>query len=355
MKKTAIAAAVAAATAIPVAARAVSFKVSGHINRAIRLIDDGQGSTVQHVDNGASRSRVRFVGSDKFGSMSAGVYLEIGFASNRTTLLGGKDAADGGDSFDTGDDIRHSALWFGGDWGRVWFGHTSDAYDGVQFTDNSGTGLIDSPFADDVTGVAIRTDTGGSFSSVGSVFTSLDGGRLDVIRYDSPKFGPVSGSIAHGNNDHWSGALKLSTSFAGHKLDAAIGGRDHEGRNSDTRYGGSASILFAQGTSLTFSYGMADLNTSGRDDVELLFIKVGHKWGNNAVSLSYQYNECAAIETADGCDEGDKFELGWVHTIPKIGGEVYASYNHYEIDHPTPSISLEDIDAFMVGTRIKFN
>ena len=359
MNKKALAVAIAGAVAIPVTAQAVTFKVSGHINRAIRWIDDGQGSTIQHVDNSASRSRVRFVGSEKFGSMTAGVNLEIGFASNRTTLLGGKDAADGGDSFDTGDDIRHSALWFSGNWGKVNLGHTSDAYDGVQFVDKSGTGLINNPFQNSVFGVSTKISgtTGTTGPTVGAVFTSLDGGRLDVIRYDSPKFGPVSAKVAHGNNDHWSGQLALDTSFAGHTLAAKIGARTHEGRDSDTRIGGSASILFSQGTSLTFSAGIRDFNTSGRDDAEMYFIKLGHKWGNNAVSISYQYNEGNAIANTatTGGDEGDAFTIGWQHSIPKIGAEILAQYNHYEVDHPTAGTSIEDVDALMVGTRIKFN
>lgn len=358
MNKKALAVAIASAVAIPVTAQAVNFKISGHVNRAIRWIDDGQASTVQHVDNGDSRTRVRFVGSEKFGSMSAGVYLEIGFASNRTTLLPGKDAADGGDSVG---DIRHSALWYGGNWGKVWLGHTSDSYDGVQFVDKSGTGLIVNPFNSVTFGVSSRTSTGGFATTVGATFTSLDGGRLDVIRYDSPKFGPVSASVSHGNNDVWSGRIGVASTFAGHSFEAKIGGRTREGRNLETRYGGSASILFSQGTSLTVSAGQEDFNTSGTDDGLMWFVKLGHKWGNNAVGISYQYNECSAIQTfntagnSTGCDEGDLYTLGWVHTIPKIAAELYAEYTHWEIDHPAAGTSIEDGDAVMVGTRIKFN
>ena len=92
MNKKLLAVAVGSAIAAPMTAQAIDFKVSGHVNRMIRFADNGAGSDIQQTDNTASRSRVRFTGSQEIGSgITAGVRVEFGVASN----LSGQTAAQG--------------------------------------------------------------------------------------------------------------------------------------------------------------------------------------------------------------------------------------------------------------------
>ena len=366
MNKKLLAAAIASAVAVPTAAQAVDFKVSGQVNRALRLIDDGQASSVQHVDNGASGTRVRFVGSEKFGNGdSAGVNLELGISSNSTQSV--QNNGDGANSIS----IRHSAVWYGGDWGKLFLGHTSDSYDGVQSSSKSGVDLADGLYNHDAQGTYFRTTdgmflesgvgtaTGTASGSIGisSVFSTQDGSRNDVIRYDTPALGPVSASISHGNNS-FSGRIVFSNKFAnGADLKVQLGGRDQSAQDGNTDIGLSAGLKLATGTNFAYSVGSQDTNEAGETNGELHFFQIGHNWGSNAVAVSYNYAECYALNAANdnsGCDEGRSYGIGWVHTIKKLNAEVYASLHRYKLDLPASLPSVEDVDALMVGTRIKF-
>ena len=86
MERKLIAAAVSSALVLPMAAQAVEFAASGHINRAIISVDgggaegkpDAHDGDVQHVDANSSETRFRFTGSEELESgMTAGVQLEF--------------------------------------------------------------------------------------------------------------------------------------------------------------------------------------------------------------------------------------------------------------------------------------
>ena len=52
------------------------------------------------------------------------------------------------------------------------------------------------------------------------------------------------------------------------------------------------------------------------------------------------------------------FTLGFVHTIPKPGVELYAGYNYNTADLSSGTFgttSVEDVNVFFVGSRIQFN
>ena len=78
MNKKAIAVAISSALAVPMAAHAVSFNVSGQLNKAIMFADDGVASDVFFGDNTASNSRVRFTSSEDMGNgITAGFRIEF--------------------------------------------------------------------------------------------------------------------------------------------------------------------------------------------------------------------------------------------------------------------------------------
>ena len=76
MERKLIAAAVSCALALPMAAQAVEFSVSGHVNRAIIRVDgDGNDGDLRRVDANAPETRVRFEGIEEFGSGLPSMYV----------------------------------------------------------------------------------------------------------------------------------------------------------------------------------------------------------------------------------------------------------------------------------------
>jgi predicted porin len=362
LNKKLLAAAISGALVAPMAAQAIDFKVSGQVNRMIRFVDDGVASDIQQTDNTASRSRFRFVGSGDVGNgMKAGVNYEIGMASALSSASPIK-AGEGGtpDSFDGGADIRHSAIWFSGDWGKVTMGHTSESNDGVAFADNSGTGLVDeAATVEHCSSCAVRT-SGGGFSGVSfaGMRGSYDGGRTDVLRYDSPAFGPATVTGSVGNNERYAVGAFIDHEVGGGNLSVYGGYRRNQ---SVDDWAISGSFLFSQGTSITATYGERDREgggAAGRTS-ENVYVKLGHKWGNNAVSASWGETVDHAANGVDGSTWG----VGWVHTLSKPGINLYAGYHHLDNDASAAGIAnlglaagtqLEDADMFVVGSRIQF-
>jgi predicted porin len=345
MNKKLLAVAIAGAVAAPMSAQAIDYSISGHVNRMIRFADDGQGSDVQHVDNEASRTRFRIQGSEDIGNgMKAGIYLETSWASNDATNVPLKAA-------DTGDirfDIRHSALFFSGDWGKVTLGHTSDAHDGASFADLSNTWLVNewATNFDHGGGIAFRTTAGGTAgTTLGGAFSSFDGGRRDGLRYDSPALGPVSVAVSVHNDSRWSIGAYSSTSLGGGELSANIGYTDFGGTSAaDDKWSASASYLFSQGTNITLGYGQSD-GGAGAADPDMYYVKLGHQWGSHAVSIHYGESSDLSARSEDNTMWG----VGWVYTMRK-DIELYAGYNNFELDRA----GTEDVDLFVVGSRVKF-
>ena len=120
---------------------------------------------------------------------------------------------------------------------------------------------------------------------------------------------------------------------------------------SGSDFGGAASYLFSQGTNITIGYQERDFVEAGRNTAEHAYIKLGHRWGNNAVSISYGTNEDQGVNGS----ESDTIGVGFVHTIPKPKIELYAAYRNTDLDVSGSGVSYEDVDVFGVGTRIKFD
>ena len=77
MNKKALAVAISSALAVPMAAQAVSYNLSGQVNRVIMFADDGVASDIFFADNTASNTRFRLTGSEDMGNgMTAGFNLE---------------------------------------------------------------------------------------------------------------------------------------------------------------------------------------------------------------------------------------------------------------------------------------
>ena len=79
MKPKVLTVAIAGVLAAPMAAQAVDFEISGHVNRALFITDTDSGTSGMEADNGSSGSRIRVVGSgEMMDGTTAGLNLEYG-------------------------------------------------------------------------------------------------------------------------------------------------------------------------------------------------------------------------------------------------------------------------------------
>jgi len=357
MNKKVLAIAISSALAVPMAAQAVKVSVGGHVMRAIMFADDGVASDVMNVDNGASQSRLTLKGKEKLGvgGIDVGFALETAWASNMNSkvTIKGRNGNTGG--ADTAFNIRQSYIWFGGKFGKVTMGHTSGSYDGVVNKNYSGVGLTGTANGGTTFGNAIeyRTSAGGfSGITLGQSASSLDGNRHDVLRYDTPKFGPIGVSVSVADNQRWNAAVSANTSFSGAKINAAIGYEENTNDGNNDQWGGSASILFSQGTNLSVSYAEREIQAAGTGtklrDADNFFVGIGHKWGHNAIGITYR--ETNDLNAAN--DEMTTWGIGFLHNIPGPRVELYAGYQNHDLDRP--GTSLEDVDVFNMGARVRF-
>ena len=143
------------------AAQAVEFSVSGHINRAIVSVDgggktgeaDAHDGDLMHVEGASSGTRFRFTGSEELDSgNTAGVQLEYGLTGN----------------------VRQANVHLSTAGGKLTVGHASRATDGMAHADLGGPSWL---------GGATNWC---SFASSGPACPSNDGGRGPVLRYDTP-------------------------------------------------------------------------------------------------------------------------------------------------------------------------
>lgn len=351
MNKKLLAVAVSSALAVPMAAQAVKYKLSGQVNRAVVYLDDGVGSGVQHVDNISSGTRWRMTGSEDIGNgMQAGFNWEWQSSTNPGFSKGPKDAATG-----QSQDMRKAEVWFSGQWGKLSVGKGDGAGNGATEVDLSDTWNVNyhgrTSFGG---GTAWRSSAAGNPTIAGglthgSTFSEFDAfSRNDRVRYDTPAIGPVTVSVSSGVNDLYEAAARLNTAVGGGQLSAAV----FWGKNNtvDSRWGGSASFLMSQGTNVTFAYATNELKAPGSPEGDVLYFKLGHKWGNNAVSVGYGVAEDV---TAGYEDSG--WQIGFNHNIPKAGVDVYAGFHMNELDTPAGVGSVEDISAFVFGTKLKFD
>ena len=125
------------------------------------------------------------------------------------------------------------------------------------------------------------------------------------------------------------------------------------------RYGGSIAYLFSFGTNLMFSYGenepVPDAFNTDSTKSKTWYVKVGHKWGNNAVSIGYGESKDTVFVTGLGGFTDKGFNIGFNHNIPKAKVDLYAGIHGNQLDAPTGVSGVDDIYSVVVGTKLKFD
>lgn len=360
MNQTLLTTAIVSALATPLTAQAIKYKLSGQVNRAIVFMDDGAQSDVRNVDSETSGTRFRLRGSEDLGNgMMVGFHWELQTSSAASTAQTPDQDGDGTNGTTSGAAVRYANVWFSSSWGRLTIGQGDGAGNGATEKDLSGTGhVLYHGRTSHTGGIRWRTSAGGTIAcggaavcTQGNTFNKFDAfSRYDAIRYDSPALGPVTLAASVGNDALWEVAARLSTAIGGGELGAALFyGEDSGPGNVDSRWGGSASYLFAQGTNVTFAYATNDPDGTGTDS-DVWTVKLGHKWGRHAVAALY-----GESEDATPMFEDQAWGIAYNHALSKVSTELYAAFLHTELDTPASTAAVEDHDVFLVGARVRFD
>ena len=327
MKPKALTVAIAGVFAVPMAAQAVDFAISGHVNRALFITDTDSGTSGKEADNGSSGSRIRVVGSgEMMDGTTAGLKLEYGATSGLMSAAG---------KSTTGLTLRYADLHYSGEFGKVSIGHGDDAGEGSVYSDKSG-----------VLGIGHGQATGdASDSGVTKYYGSLDGGgsRGNRIRYDTPSIGPASAAISVGNDDELSAGVSFSQSFGDTSFGAKVGTTQSPGDNGTVS--ASAGVKLSSGLTVSGAWGSEE----GAADPNFFQATVGYVAGDTSVAASWY----ASSDFENDGSEGTVIGIGVNHNLPTIGANVYAAVQNYAAEDATAVIDT-DATVLMIGTRIKF-
>jgi len=339
----------------------VKLSISGHINRAVNLANDGDQTKAYFVDNDTSNSRFRFEGTGDVGDgTTLGTRIEIAVSPNNSFDVS-QDNEDAGDNFDQ----RKVEVFARNDeYGRLSLGKGATASEDTAEYDLS---LVAGPImysgVSDIVGGLEFTDGNNLLGfTLGDAFFNFDGlGREDRVLYESPVFGP---------------GLQLATSAgADQKYDAAVtwGGdygdwsgvqigdiltlgalaiSDPNDDAVDYRVNGSASFLhLASGVGFTFSAG----TDRGNDDPYNLYGKLSwdteiFDFGQTGFGVDYTFNE----DVCGQCDEGQSAGLAAVQTLEDWGVELYSQVRWFTLDTASGVADADDLVVGTVGARAKF-
>lgn len=305
---------VSGALALPMAAQAVDFSVSGHINRALLFGDDeitGADNNVTHTDGGASPSRFRVTGSGELDNgVTAGVNLEYGVGARK---------ADGNPN------LRHSAVYLSGAFGKLTLGHTSQATDGIAYSSYDNHAWL--------AGIEIGCDFCSGLPTYG-------GGRAEVIRYDTPSIGVGTVGVSTDGDDFWDAALRVDGSVGdgGYQLKVGYGHTDDQQDNLVV----SGAVSFG-GMHANAAWGQTDPDASSEGKQDYLHFGIGYNIGETSIAATY---------TDHDVENGvQSWGVGVGHGMGPV--QLYAGYKHLNLDEETAARG--DHGFFVVGSRIRFN
>ena len=319
MERKLIAAAVSSALALPMAAQAIEFSVSGHVNRAIVLENqDGNDNDgeLRHVDSNASQSRFRFTGSEDIGNgMTAGVNMELGVLST------------GGSS---GTTTRHAAVYLSTAGGKLTLGHTGVATDGATNARLGGPSWLAG-----VTNWCAYASPSGA-----AACQTYDGTRTDILRYDTPSLGPVSLSVSIGDNDYKDAMAKVAGSFGDSAYDLRVGWTGKDDDDEDDIIAASGALKFGTGTAVAVAWASTDQGAG--ENNQYTHFEIDQSYGDGSIGAYYKTGEMNDMD-------GNLWGVGVGHNV---GGGVtaYAGYRRIEDD----TAGFEDHNLFVAGMRVTF-
>ena len=344
--------------AVTSGSKRVKLAVSGQINRAMNIVDDGDDTEAYFVDSDASNSKFRLVGTAKIDEdLTLGTRLELAVAPNESSDVNQNDA-ESGDFFDQRyADISLSSKRFG----KLYLGKGDTASNNTAEVDLSGTDIIQYASIADIVGgmFFVESDSNDLAGiTISDAFKDFDGlSRKSRLRYDTPKFKGAHLSASWISDQRWDTALWWGGKGYGFKVGAAAAlayiNTEKNGEDSDYQYDGSLSILHEDtGLNFTLSGGMQEVDH--QSDPSNVYAKVGWRtdlisYGKTSFGIDYAWSDNITTEN----DDGNSFGIAAVQQFNDYGAELYAQFRNFSLDRDVEP-NVEDLNVFTVGTRVKF-
>ena len=336
------------------------LKIYGQVNRAVLLVDDGHNAKAHSVDNDSSSTRIGMTGNvQATDNLAIGAKIEVQFESNST---GDVNQANNTSTISSNSFTeRHLDLFFAHKrMGTVWLGQGSTASDGMASSDLSGTSLVGYSSVSDIAGgISFATSGSGSITgnpTVGDVYSDMTGlGRDDRLRYDTPDMGGFQLGTSLVDGGEWDIAAAYNREFDALKI-AVSGAYSNPSGTSSTNSSithGSFSMLMKNGFNATIAAGQTKTKSAARNDPDFQYLKLGYlasftKMGKTAMAVDYgQYDEIAQNN-----DDAKSWAVMVVQNMDDWGTEFYGVYRNYDLDRS--GATLDDVDAVLMGARVKF-
>ena len=361
---------------------AMEFKVSGQVNRAITVADNGNETDYASVDSIGSNSRFRFTGNEMMANgMNLGFIYEISLDQYDSTEFDiGKNTSGQGVDVDT----RKIDIYLEGDFGKVSFGKGDGAGYYANMMDYSGTlyyggGAWYTLYS---SGISFVDDNGNQLYKIGqtnSVFNAV--GRQERIRYDSPSIGGLVLSTSLDNGNAYELAARYHVDLPGAKLATGLSWVDTNDLNIEASptngqpltpgsefkakqvLSASASLLLDGGLNFTVSYGngktdaMANAGQANQEgfDATNLFGQVGYLTGAHHFAVNYGETKDLIVEGTKGSQIGLAYVYDWSSAV-----RLFSSYHLYSLDLPSSVKTAEgwgdanDISQLYAGIRVAF-
>ena len=333
----------------------IKLAISGQVNRAVNIIDDGKNTDAYFVDNDASNSRVRFIGTAKASDdLTVGSRIEVAFAPNDSSQVN-QNTEDSGNFFDERwVEVSLTSKRFG----KVSLGKGDSASNNTAEVDLSKTDVVQYASIADIAGGMLFRQTSGdnrlTTVKVSDAFKDLDGlSRKDRLRYDTPTFYGFSLAGSLISDQRWDASLWWGGQGLGFKAAGAAAIADPNQDNTNYQYDGSFSLLHeATGLNLTLSAGLLDYD--GRNAGTNLWGKLG--WltrffpvGQTAFAVDYD----RSTNFPTGTDKGYSVGGAVVQQFDDYGTELYVQYRLYSLDRDVEP-SVENMNVGTIGARVKF-
>jgi hypothetical protein len=186
----------------------VKLAISGQVNRAVNIVDDGKDTEAYFVDNDNAESRVNFAGTAKVtDDLTLGSMIELTIAPNKASDVS-QDNEETGDIFEQRiTDVTLDSKRFG----KLSLGKGFSAAYGSASRDLSRTDVISYvTIADTAGGMLFRQTDDDTLTDlrINEAFQSFDGlFRVNRVRYDTPTYHGFHLSAAAVSDQRYDAAL----------------------------------------------------------------------------------------------------------------------------------------------------
>lgn len=354
MKKTFL-----ATTALLAAGNSFAADVTayGQVNKLIMGVDNGTETNTAIVDNDASSTRFGFKFQQQLeNNLVVSALLELQTESNSSSGVDMEDEDTNEESDASGISERHSRIGIGSKYGTFFIGKTSEATDGIAEIDLGG--VSDVMYSDaSIVGAAVKfvQKDGSALSAskkIGDLYSNFDGGRENLVRYDSPIFNGVSSSASITSGGDVALAAKYSGKIAGHLNVKAGLGYEKVATSStiDDQITGSISAKCDNtGLAATVAMGQRTFETAGRDDAEFMYTKLSYMPNGSNFEYAVDYANSEAVSGNN--EELDAYGVGAQYNIAK-GVSTSVMYRMLEADNL--SEEADEIQVMTAGLKVKF-